>query len=55
MKGLSRVKVTAQYWCVIDSGALVFRNRVPNGGYPETVRLFAAGHWLEVIPHKVER
>lgn len=41
------VKVQAQYFRIID-GALIFRNH-DGGPYPRTVRMFAAGHWLEVI------
>jgi len=44
-----RVKVTAQYFRITE-GALVFRNYVPDN-YPETVRVFAPGYWLEVVPH----
>lgn len=48
-KGKARwVKVEAQYWRIIEMGALVFRNNGQNGGYPETVALFAPGQWLEV-------
>lgn len=40
------VPVKAQYHRIVD-GALIFRNFVPNG-YPQMVRTFAAGHWLEI-------
>lgn len=46
-KRKARVKVTAQYFRIVD-GALVFRNYVPDN-YPETVRVFAPGYWLEII------
>lgn len=42
-----RVKVTAQYWRIVD-GALVFRNKPDANRYPETVHVFAPGHWLEI-------
>lgn len=43
------VKVAAEYYRIVD-GALIFRNARP-GNYPQTVRVFAPGYWLEVIPH----
>lgn len=42
------VKVAAQYYRIVD-GALIFRN-YRHDAYPETVRVFAPGYWLEVIP-----
>lgn len=47
MECIQFVPVKAQYHRIVD-GALVFRNFVPNG-YPQMVRTFAAGHWLEII------
>lgn len=42
------VKVSAHYYRIQD-GCLIFRNNVGGNQYPETVAVFAAGHWLEVI------
>lgn len=39
------VEVTADY-VVLEQGHLVFRNLV-RGGYPEVVRIFAPGAWIE--------
>lgn len=43
-----RVKVTAQYFRIVD-GALIFRNGSLDNGYPVTVHVFAPGHWHEII------
>lgn len=45
---LRQIKVAAQYYRIVD-GALIFRN-YRHDNYPETVRVFAPGYWLEVIP-----
>lgn len=47
MECVQLVQVKAQYHRIVD-GALIFRNFVPNG-YPQMVRTFAAGHWLEIL------
>ncbi|HEV2660143.1 MAG TPA: hypothetical protein VGU68_06045 [Ktedonobacteraceae bacterium] len=43
------VFVTANYFVIVE-GALCFRNNATRGGngYPETVRVFAAGAWSDV-------
>lgn len=46
LKRVATVRVTAEYYRV-DNGNLIFRNHV-QGGYPQTVAMFAAGVWLEV-------
>lgn len=48
-KGARRhsVKVTAGYYRIVD-GALIFRSWRGPDQYPETIHVFAPGHWLEV-------
>jgi hypothetical protein len=40
-------RIEADYLTLTD-GHLCFRNLSPRGGYPETVRIFAPGCWLDV-------
>lgn len=40
--------VDADYCKLEPNGSLVFRRSVPNG-YPEIVRAYAPGRWLELI------
>jgi len=49
VKGRKRyVRVVADYFRVLDNGALVFRNTAKLNQYPETVHLFANGVWEDV-------
>lgn len=46
----SSVEVEADYF-KIEGGNVIFRNAV-RGSYPDVVRVFAAGHWHEIVGTK---
>lgn len=45
------VEVEADYFR-IDGGDAIFRNVGAAGLYPEVVRVFARGHWQEIVRAK---
>lgn len=50
VKQPERTEVVTADYMKLDAGHLAFRNHTssPTGGYPEVVRVFAPGAWLEV-------